>query len=202
MLPRLTKFASSTGSVGASRSNSAVPSPSAGPPVLSRSANLSVLCLELTGDRVHPLRPGRDRIRRPHLRAGHRRELVDQPGERVAGLAGVDRQRGATVDEPGQFRPQTRDGFGGFIDDGVQIVLRDRLRAPCWLRPAEIRCRRGPESCRPRSRRRRAVSGRCPARCRNAVSTRGTARRWPSGCAPRLSRPKESRCRSSAKERR
>ena len=45
MSPRLTRLASSTGKAGATRSNSALPSSSAGPPTLSRSANAASCAL-------------------------------------------------------------------------------------------------------------------------------------------------------------
>ena len=51
-------------------------------------------------------------------------------GERVDGLARVDRQRGRAVDDAGQLRTQTSDGLRGFVDDGAQIVLGNGLQRP------------------------------------------------------------------------
>ena len=34
------------------------------------------------------------------------------------------------VDDAGQFGPQPADRLGRFVDDGVQVVLRDRLQRP------------------------------------------------------------------------
>jgi hypothetical protein len=41
----------------------------------------------------------------------------------------VDRQVGGTFDEPGQFGTQSAYGGIAFVDRGLEVVLRDRLKA-------------------------------------------------------------------------
>ena len=124
----LTRLASTIGSVGCSRSNKR-PHLVGGPWALVQDPRHGrILALQLPGDARQVRRPRLDRVRRVGLRVEHRLRLVDQGGQRVEILAGVDRQVGSAGDEPAQFRPESADRDVGLVDDGLQVVARDRLQ--------------------------------------------------------------------------
>ena len=68
------------------------------------------------------------RVRGVGLGVQHRFGLVDQGGERIQVLAGVDGQCRRAFDESGMLGPEPADGGVGLVDHRLQVVVRDGLQ--------------------------------------------------------------------------
>ena len=102
--------------------------------VFDHSRQRGIVVAQLRGDRCQVCRPGLDRIRRLGLTVEHRGGLVYQRRQRVQVGVGVDGNLACSLDDSRQFRSQPSDRDKGFVDCGLQVVVRDRLQtAVCFV---------------------------------------------------------------------
>ena len=121
-------LASSTGNAGATRSNSALPSSSAGPPWSSRSPKAASCALSWPV--IDAIRCAQVAIESAvctwELSTGGDWSISWVIGSTV--LPASIASDGRSVDDARQLRPQPGDGLVRLVDDGAQVVLRNRLQ--------------------------------------------------------------------------
>ena len=127
--PRLTKLAIRIGRVGCSRSNSWRPSSSAGPPCCQNTGQGVVVGAQFVGDGGQMRRPRRNRVGGIGLGIQHWCGLVDQRGDRVKILAGVDDHPCGALYEASELGAQTADGGVAFVDHRLEILPRYGLQS-------------------------------------------------------------------------